>query len=212
MISGAILHMIKAINHFIRRMPTWPIYLVVLAAIGWHFFLALRGAYRPDPVRMLELEYGGLSLQFLIASLIVTPLKRFTGLNLMKFRRALGLSAFLFALAHLGVWVALDMQFLFGQMLSDILKRPYITFGMAAFALMLPLAITSNDRLLRRLGGARWRRLHRLAYPLALLAVLHFVWVRKGVQIEPLVYLGLIALLLALRLPLSRRRVAQRAL
>ncbi len=211
MLGGANKRMIRNINQRLRRLPSWPIYLVTLALIGWHFHLALSGAYRPDPVRMLELEYGLLSLQLLIATLAITPLKRFAGLNLVKFRRALGLSAFLFALAHLLVWVALDMQFLFGQMLSDILKRPYITFGMAAFVLMLPLAITSNDRLIRRLGGVRWRRLHRLAYPLALLAGLHFVWVRKGVQVEPLVYLGLIALLLALRLPLSRWRMVKNA-
>ena len=194
----------KRLNQLIRRLPTWPVYIAVAALIGWHFNQALSGAYRPDPVRALEWEYGILALQFLVATLALTPLKRFTGLNLLKFRRALGLSSFFFALAHLAVWVALDMQFLFGQMLSDIAKRPYITVGMAALLMMLPLALTSHDRLVRRLGGARWRRLHRLVYPLALLAALHFVWVRKGFQIEPLVYAGLVLLLLAMRLKTPR--------
>ena len=196
--------MIKRINQFVRRLPAWPIYIAVAALIGWHFHLALSGAYRPDPVRMLEWEYGRLALQFLIATLALSPLKRFTGLNLMKFRRALGLASFFFALAHLAVWVVLDMQFLFGQMLADIAKRPYITVGMAALVMMLPLALTSHDRLVRRLGGARWRRLHRLVYPLALLAALHFIWVRKGFQIEPLIYMGVILLLLALRIRMPR--------
>ena len=196
--------MIKRINQIVRRLPAWPIYIVVAALIAWHFQRALSGAYRPDPVRMLEWKYGLLALQFLIATLALSPLKRFIGLNLLKFRRALGLSSFFFALAHLAVWVTLDMQFLFGQMLTDIAKRPYITVGMAALLMMLPLAVTSHDRFIRALGGARWRRLHRLVYPVALLAALHFVWVRKGFQVEPLVYMGVIILLLALRIRMPR--------
>ena len=193
--------MTRSINQFIRRVPTWPIYLVTAALIAVHFWLAVSGHYRPDPVRRLEWEYGLLALQLLILTLAITPLKRFTGVNLMKFRRSLGLSAFFLALAHLLVWVVLDMQFLFAQMLTDIAKRPYITVGMAAFAMMLPLAITSSNALIRRLGALRWRRLHMLVYPLALLGALHFIWVRKGFQVEPLIYMGVILLLLALRLP-----------
>ena len=196
------------LNQLIRRVPAWPLYVLAAVLIAWHFWLALGGHYRPDPVRRLEWEYGLLALQFLLAALAITPLKRFTGLNLVKYRRALGLAAFMLALAHLLVWVVLDMQWLLGQMLTDILKRPYITVGMASFALMLPLAVTSSNAFIRRLGAARWRRLHRLVYPLALLAGVHFLWVRKGFQMEPVIYLGLIVLLLALRLPLLRRRAA----
>ena len=196
----------EAINQLLRRLPVWPVYLLALALVGWHLQQALAGAYRPDPVRALEHAYGMLALQFLIALLAITPLKRLVGLDLTKLRKALGLSAFLLALAHVVVWAALDMQFLFGQMFSDILRRPYIMLGMAAFLLMLPLAVTTNTWAMRRLGEARWRRLHRLVYPLALLAALHFVWVRKGFQLEPLIYLGIIVVLLALRLPFRRRR------
>ena len=202
--------MIPRINQFVRRLPAWPIYLLAAALIAWHFRQALSGAYRPDPVRALEWEYGLLALQFLIASLALTPLKRFTGLNLMKFRRALGLSAFFFALAHLSVWLTLDMQGYVAQMLSDIVRRPYITVGMAALLMMLPLAATSHDAMIRRLGGARWRRLHRLVYALAPLVALHFIWVRKGWQIEPLVYAAVILLLLALRLPAQKRHAPRR--
>ena len=202
--------MIQRINQFVRRLPAWPIYLLAAALIAWHFRQALSGAYRPDPVRALEWEYGRLALQFLIASLALTPLKRFTGLNLMKFRRALGLSAFFMALAHLSVWLALDMQGYVAQMFSDIVKRPFITVGMAALLMMLPLAATSHDRMIRRLGGARWRRLHRLVYALAPLVALHFIWVRKGWQIEPLVYAAIILLLLALRLPAQNRPAPRR--
>ncbi len=202
--------MIQRINQFVRRLPAWPIYLLAAALIAWHFRQALSGAYRPDPVRALEWEYGRLALQFLIASLALTPLKRFTGLNLMKFRRALGLSAFFMALAHLTVWLALDMQGYVAQMFSDIVKRPFITVGMAALLMMLPLAATSHDAMIRRLGGARWRRLHRLVYALAPLVALHFIWVRKGWQIEPLVYAAIILLLLALRLPAQNRPAPRR--
>ena len=202
--------MIKRFNQFVRRLPAWPIYLLAVAFIAWHFRQALAGAYRPDPVRMLEWKYGLLALQFLIATLALTPLRRFTGLNLMKFRRALGLSAFFLAAAHLAVWLTLDMQGYVAQMLSDIVRRPYITVGMVALLMMLPLAATSHDAMIRRLGGARWRRLHRLVYALAPLVALHFVWVRKGWQIEPLVYAAVILLLLALRLPAPNRPAPRR--
>ena len=196
---------VSRLNGLLRRVPVWPVYAITFGVIGWYFLRALNGHYLPDPVRVLEHEYGRLSLQLLIATLSVTPLQRFVRLNLVRFRRALGLASFFFALAHLLVWVVLDMQ-MWHLIVEEIIKRPYITLGMAAFVMMAPLALTSNNASIRRLK-ARWRALHRLVYPLALLAAVHFVLIRKGFQIEPLIYLGIIGglLLMRIRLPIGRR-------
>ena len=133
----------------------------------------------------------------------MTPLRRYLGLNLMKFRRAIGLLTFYYIVCHLLVWAILDVQIV-SEMWADIIKRPYITIGMAAFVLMLPLAITSNNWSVRQLGR-KWRSLHKLVYAAAVLGGLHFVMLAKGFQIEPLIYLGVILGLLALRLPSVRR-------
>ena len=120
----------------------------------------------------------------------------------MKFRRAIGLLAFIYVSLHLLVWAVLDVQSL-ERVWADILKRPYISVGMGAFVLMLPLALTSNNRSIRSLGP-RWRSIHYLVYPVAMLAALHFVWVRKGFQIEPLIYMGVIGALLLIRVAAAR--------
>ena len=125
----------------------------------------------------------------------------------MKFRRAIGLSCFFFVVAHLMVWAVLDVQAL-GRVWADIVKRPYITVGMAGFALLLPLAVTSNNLSVRRLGPA-WRKLHKLTYPAAVLGAVHYVMLVKGWQVEPLIYLAVIVTLLALRLPVFKKSPRQ---
>ena len=148
---------------------------------------------------------GELALQVLIATLAIRPLREWTHVNLLKLRRALGVVTFVYVSLHLLVWLVLDVQIL-SEIWADIVKRPYITVGMAAFTLMIPMVATSNNRSLRRLGPRKWRRLHRLMYPVCILGGLHFVMLAKGFQIEPLVYLGLILALLAARLPLAGKR------
>jgi len=139
--------------------------------------------------------------------LAITPLRRYAGVNLVKFRRALGLLAFTYVVAHLLIWALLDVQTL-TRVWADIVKRPYITIGMAAFVLMLPLALTSTNRAIRRLGQT-WRKLHRLTYVVAVLGAVHFIMVVKGFPFAPLVFLGVVAVLLALRVKLrSRVRLA----
>ena len=120
--------------------------------------------------------------------------------------RTIGLLAFTYVALHLLVWAVLDVQSL-ERVWADILKRPYITIGMAAFVLMIPLAVTSNNRSVRGLGPT-WRKLHLLTYPVALLAAIHYVWLAKGFQLEPLVYLTVILALLAYRVPTLRKKVA----
>lgn len=188
-------------------MPTWPIYAAGFVQVGWLFWLGTSGNLGVDPVKTLEHRYGLLALQLLVAGLAVTPLRRFVGLNLIRFRRAIGLMAFYVLIAHVLVWLVLDLQSPAAAW-ADIVKRPYITIGMAAFLLLVPLALTSTDGAVRRLGSA-WRRLHRLVYPAVLLGGVHFAMLVKGWQIEPFVYLGLAGGLILLRaVPRTRTRPA----
>lgn len=194
---------VDGINSVARRLPTWVVYTLYALPAPLFFWMAATGQMGPEPINALLREYGEIALQLLVIGLCLSPLRRYLGVNLLKFRRALGLLAFFYVVLHLAVWAVLDLQSL-DRIWADIIKRPYITVGFTAFLLMLPLALTSNNLSVRRLG-ARWRRLHRLTYVIALLGALHFIWLAKGFQIEPLVYLGLIAGLLAVRLPTSKR-------
>jgi sulfoxide reductase heme-binding subunit YedZ len=195
------------INGALRRVPVWPFYLIGLVpAVAW-FRLALLDRLGADPVQVLEHETGLLSLQFLIAALAVTPLRELAGVNLLRFRRLLGLMAFAYAVLHLSVWLVLDRQLDWPRILEDLVKRPYVILGMAAFLMLVPLAATSWDGAVRRLGAAAWRKLHRLAYPATALAAVHFVWLVKAWPPEPLVYAGIVAALLGWRaLPRRLRR------
>ena len=191
--------MLGGLNTYVRRVPTWVVYLGLALPAPWLLYLGLTGGLGPEPIKALEHELGLWALWLLIAGLCVTPLRRHAGLNLLKYRRALGLMAFYYVTLQLLTWLVLDVQIL-SQIWADIVKRPYITVGMLAFLLMIPLAATSSNRAIRTLGP-NWRRLHRLTYGVALLGALHFVMLRKGLQLEPLLYMGGVAALLVLRLP-----------
>jgi len=195
------------INALARRVPVWSVWLILLVPAVWTFWLGLTGGLGAEPIKALERQLGEVALQLLVLGLCITPLRRFLGLNLIRFRRAIGLLAFTYVGLHLLVWLVLDVQ-IPAQIWADIVKRPYVTVGFTAFLLMIPLALTSNDRSLRRLGP-RWRQLHKLTYGVVVLGAVHFIWLSKGFQIEPLIYLAVILALLALRLR-ARRRV-QRA-
>lgn len=198
---------IQRINAALRRMPAWALYITGLAWAGWLFWLAATGGLGVEPIKALEHRYGKLALQLIVLGLAVTPLRQWTGLNLMPFRRAIGVLAFFFVTAHLMVWAVLDVQSV-TAIWADIVKRPYVTIGMAGFVLLLPLWLTSNDRAIRRLGPLRWRWLHRLVYPAAILGGLHYLWLTKGFQIEPLAYLAAILALIAARRLRPKARVA----
>lgn len=198
------------INAALRRLPVWPFYILGLIPMVWMFWQGLQNRLGADPVKALEFFYGLKALQLLIVTLAVTPLLRLTRINLMRFRRMLGLMAFFYAVAHLAVYLFLDLQLLWGQIWDDLTKRPYIILGTLAFVLLVPLALTSNDRSLRRLGPARWRRLHWLAYPATLAAAVHFVWLVKSWPPEPLVYTGIVIALLAWRWAIRLKRRAGR--
>ena len=194
------------VNTGLRRLPVWVVYLLGAVPAALLLIGAFTGGLGVDPVKGLEHELGEWGLRFLIASLAVTPLMR-VGLRLIRFRRALGLLGFWYVLAHFAVWVGLDMGLMWSQIAGDLVKRPYIMVGFGALLLLLPLAMTSSDRAVRRLGGQAWRNLHRLAYPAILAGAVHFVMIGKVWTADSLIYLGLTLALLALRL-VPRRRLA----
>lgn len=196
----------QTINARLRKLPIWPFYVIGLLPPFWYLYLGFTGGLGVEPIKALEHRLGLLGLQMLAATLLVTPIQRFTGVSLLRFRRMLGLIAFYYICMHLLAWLVLDVQRP-AAILADIVKRPYVTIGMASFLMLAPLAITSTDRSIRRMGAMAWRRLHKLVYPAVILGAAHFILVRKGVQIEPLIYLGLFVLLLGVRtLPRTGRR------
>ena len=194
---------VERINTTARRIPTWAVYILYILPAPYFFYLALTGGLGPDPVKPLEHEYGEIALQLLIIGLCVTPLRRFFGINLVKFRRTFGMLAFTYVTLHLLVWAFLDVQTL-DRVIADIIKRPYITIGMAGFLLLLPLAITSNNWSVRKLGP-KWRQLHKLTYAAVILGGVHYIWLVKGIQLEPLIYMAVIIALLSLRLRSPKR-------
>lgn len=186
-----------AVNGFFRKVPVWLIWVLYLLPAPTLLYMAQTGKLGREPISALEHELGEIALQLLVIGLCITPLRRFAGINLLKFRRAIGLLAFTYVVLHLTVWALLDVQIV-SQMWADILKRPYVTVGMLSFLLLLPLAITSNNRSVRAMGAA-WRKLHVLVYPAALLGAVHYVMVQKVWEAEPLIYLAVIAGLVGLR-------------
>lgn len=160
-----------------------------------------------NPIETLTHASGDWALRFLLLSLAVTPARRLLGApGLAPYRRRLGLVAFGYACLHVAVYVALDWGFDWSAMLEDVAERPYVTAGATAFLCLLPLAATSTRGAQRRLGGPRWRRLHRLAYPAAAAAVVHFLWLVKADLREPLIYATVLGGLLGARLLPARLR------
>lgn len=159
-----------------------------------------------NPIEYLLHSLGLWALRFLVLTLAVTPLRDITGkVWLLHFRRMLGLFAFFYVLLHFLTWLILDQDLYFAGILVDITERPFITIGFLAFVLLIPLAITSTNGMMRRLGR-RWKQLHRLIYPIAILGVWHFYWLVKADVREPLIYAGLVTFLLGWRVWKARRR------
>lgn len=196
----------QTINGALRRVPAWPIYILGILPAVWFFYLGLTGGLGVEPINALERKLGEFALQLFITVMAITPLRKFTGISLIKYRRALGLIVFFYVAVHLLTWLFLDVQ-IWNQIWKDILKRPYITIGMAAFTMLIPLAITSNNWSIRKLGPMAWKRLHWFSYPAVVLGAVHFIMVQKVWEAEPLIYLTVICALLATRLRLPRARV-----
>ncbi|TCL00026.1 sulfoxide reductase heme-binding subunit YedZ [Shimia isoporae] len=197
--------MTDTFNSLIRRIPKWLLYTVAAFYPAWLLYSGLTGGLGVDPVKAMEHALGKVGLQLIVLGLIVTPLRSLSGVSLLPLRRVIGVVAFSYILLHFAVWLVLDVQIL-SQIWADILKRPYVTVGMVGLVLLLPLALTSNNWSVRKLGP-RWRKLHKLTYPAALFGVAHYLMQSRGFQYEPLIYVGVVVLLVAWRL-LPRRRPA----
>lgn len=186
------------------KVAVWSGGLAPLAALLWW---VVRDDLTANPISFVTNHLGDWTFRILLASLAMTPLRILTGWGWPALlRRLLGLFAFAYGGLHFSVWILLDHFFNWGQMLEDIVKRPYITVGMTALLLMLPLAVTSTAGMVRRLGARNWKRLHRLVYALGICAALHFLWLAKVGRREQYVYASLVALLLAIRLVAWARR------
>lgn len=176
---------------------TFVLCLLPLAYYGWGFWQDALGA---NPIEAVTRGMGTWTLNLLLVTLAVTPLRKLTGWNMaLRLRRMLGLFCFFYACLHLTTYLWFDQFFDWGEIAQDILKRPFITVGMAAFVLLIPLAATSSNWAIRQLGGRRWQALHRSVYAIAILAVLHYSWLVKADQAQPLLYGGILALLLGIR-------------
>jgi len=166
----------------------------------------------PNPIETITRSTGTWTLVFLMITLGVTPLRRMTGWNwLLRLRRMLGLYAFFYGLLHFCTYIWLDQFFDLAAIVKDVIKRPFITIGFAAFLLMIPLAVTSTNAMVRRLGGKRWLALHRLVYVVATCGVIHYWWLVKRDLTQPAIYAAVLALLLGFRAVVWLRNRAPRA-
>lgn len=178
-------------------------------AAGALYFPEWLGA---NPAEFITRSTGDWTLRFLLVTLAVTPLRTLFGWHwLLRFRRMLGLYAFFYGVIHLSSYVAFDHVFDVTEILTDIVKRPFITVGFTALVLMLPLAITSTDGMVRRLGAKRWLALHRLVYIVAPLGVLHFWWMVKRDVTEPAIYAIILTALLGYRVVVMLKERGGRA-
>ncbi len=166
----------------------------------------------PNPIETLNRFTGDWTLRFLLITLAVTPLRQITGWQyLLRFRRMLGLFAFFYVCLHFLSWLWIDKLFDVDEIVKDVFKRPFITVGFTCFVLLIPLAITSTQGMVRRLGGRRWRALHRLVYAIGIGGVVHFWWLVKSDIREPLIYATILTFLLGYRVWTYRRRLPARA-
>lgn len=184
------------------------LFLICLLPLARLLYLGFTGGLGANPIEFITRSTGTWTLTGLMITLAVTPLRRLTGYNiLIRYRRMLGLFSFFYASLHFTTYIWLDQFFNLTLILKDIYKRPFITVGFAAFVLLIPLAVTSTNAMMRRLGK-RWQQLHRLIYLIGGLAVLHYVWLVKKDLTQPLIYGAVLLILLTLRLPFVASRLA----
>ena len=193
----------KLINKQARRIPVTIIYVIGILPFLFYLYLTLTNQLGADPVKTLEKELGERGIQFLIATLAITPLLKIFRINLMKFRRSLGLLSFFYIAFHFIVWTVLDKQFYWPEIIKDIFTRPYLTFGILSLLLIIPLAITSNNKSIRHMGFKNWNYLHMLFYPSIFFGGMHYMLSTKVWEVKPIIYFSFIILLLLTRIPLK---------
>ncbi len=188
------------------------VFLVCVAPMMLLLYDLFFGRLSANPIDDFTDRTGLWTLRMLMLTLAVTPLRRLTGWSsLMRFRRMLGLFGFFYATCHFLTYLVIDQFFAWDEILKDIAKRPFITVGFTSFVLLIPLAVTSTKKMIRRLGGKRWQRLHRLVYLAGIGGVIHYLWLVKSDTLPPLAYAGVLALLLGFRLWVFLRQRWRRA-
>jgi len=193
-------------GQLIRRVIKPAIWVAGFAPLGYLIWAFLTNHLEAEPVKGMEHFTGRTALVILFITLCVTPVRRLTSWNgVVKLRRLIGLFAFCYAVIHLSIFLVFDLELSFGELTKEIIKRPYITVGFAVFVMLSVLAITSPQVMVRKLGGKRWRALHRLIYLAAAGGVLHFTWAQKKDIRLPLIYAAVLAVILGARLlPMER--------
>ena len=181
-----------------RNVSIWTLYGLGLLPAVWYFYDGATGGLGVNPIKEFEHLLGTWALRFIIATLAITPLRDLMGINWIRYRRALGLLAFYYVMLHFAVYMILDRGLDLNAIIADIIRRWFITIGMAALAMLVVLAVTSNAFSIRRLGK-NWTRLHKLMYPIAAAGALHYYLAVKSITLEPFVYIALILVLLAYR-------------
>jgi sulfoxide reductase heme-binding subunit YedZ len=186
---------------FFRRWLKPIVFVASLLPLAWLFYRALNNDLGANPIEAIIRYLGDWALRFMLIALAVTPVRMLTGwLVVARLRRMLGLYAFFYVILHVMGYVALDHFFDWMVIWRDIVKRVYITVGMAALVMLVPLAVTSTDGMIRRLGGAAWRRLHLLVYPAAIAGIIHYALMIKAGYQEPLLYAAILTVLFGIRL------------
>lgn len=205
-----------AIPKRLQPASVWLLYVVGLVPAAYEFYLGTSDNLGADPAKTFELFLGLWAIRFLLLTLAVTPLRDLVGWNLLRYRRALGLLCFYYALMHFLVYMILDQALMFDAILGDVLKRPFIMFGMAGLVMLTALAVTSNRFSIRKMGK-NWIWLHRLIYIIAACGALHFALSTKILSVEQFVYIGLLIAMILYRsyrpiLMIRRRGMRQRAM
>ena len=191
--------MIKYFKPFVFIVCLWPLGTIILDI--YHNDL---GA---EPVKKIMNHFGEWTLIFICLTLTMSPLKRITNLSFwIKFRRMLGLFVFFYATIHLLTYIGLDYRFDWEPIINDVLKKKYIFIGFSAWLLLIPLAITSSQKMIKMLGR-NWKNLHRLVYVIAVFGSLHYIWLSKTIFFKPLIYALIIVVLFALRIKIKKRNV-----
>jgi len=184
----------------IHKLIKPAIFVVALVPLAWIIYRTVNNDLGANPIETLNRYTGDWVLRFLMITLAVTPLRKLTGWNgLLRYRRMLGLFAFFYVCLHFLSYAWLDQNFVLADIIKDVIKRPYITVGFASFLMLIPLAVTSTNAMVRRLGAKRWQTLHRLVYAIGIGGVVHFLWLVKSDIREPLVYAIILTLLLGYR-------------
>ena len=193
--------MIKYFKPFVFIVCLWPLGTIIL-----DIYYNELGA---EPVKKIMNHFGEWTLIFICLTLTMSPLKRITNLAFwVKFRRMLGLFVFFYATIHLLTYVGLDYRFDWEPIINDVLKKKYIFIGFSAWLLLIPLAITSSQKMIKILGR-NWKNLHRLVYVIAIFGSLHYIWLSKTIFFKPLIYTLIIVVLLALRIKIKKREIGR---